>query len=113
MLKSTLIDYNPVAMFFSRIASTVTPLGDLASYIRSLLFNKNDEVLEKILFLFGATALTYKAARMFQSMICYWNWVPSHIANSKKLTENNLKQRYGTCFVVITGFTEGIGRAYA
>lgn len=113
MLKSTLLDYNPVARLFSGIVSTIAPLGDFATYIRSLLFNKDDEVLEKLLFLLGTAALTYKTGRFLYNIGRYWNWVPSHIANAKKLTESNLKQRYGTCFVVITGFTEGIGRAYA
>jgi hypothetical protein len=42
-----------------------------------------------------------------------WKWIPSHIKNQKRVTEENLKARYGDCYIVITGCTEGIGLSFA
>lgn len=42
MLMSMLIDHNPVVGLFTNLVSKVGIVGDFASYLRSLLFNKDD-----------------------------------------------------------------------
>jgi hypothetical protein len=112
-LKTVLVDYNPVAQLLTKAVSKVGLLGDFADYLRSLLFTKDDANLEKLLFLLGISAMTLHAGCVLTKSIKKWKWVPKHLAASSKLTSENLKQRYGNCFVLITGFKQGIGRGYA
>lgn len=60
MLKSVLVDYNPVALLLNQLVSKVPVLGELSDHFRSLLFSKDDTNWEKLLFLLGIAAITYK-----------------------------------------------------
>lgn len=42
-----------------------------------------------------------------------WSWLPSHFRNYKNFNEKELKEKYGHCYVLITGAADGIGYAYA
>ena len=113
MLKSALLDYNPVAQLLNKSLPTSGLISDLAAHFRSLLLSKPDPNLEKILFLLGATALTAKAACLIRKLVRNWGWLPGYIAGQKNVSAEKLKQTYGDCYVLITGFTQGIGRGYA
>jgi 17beta-estradiol 17-dehydrogenase / very-long-chain 3-oxoacyl-CoA reductase len=58
-------------------------------------------------------ALTYKTSSILYKTWLSWGWVPSHFQNEAKLNGPALKNKYGDCWVVITGFTQGIGRGFA
>jgi len=45
MLKSVLLDYNPVAFLLNQLVTKVPIIGDLSDHIRGLLFSKDDPVL--------------------------------------------------------------------
>ena len=113
MLKTVLLDYNPIVHVTSKLLNGAPILADAADYIRSLIFEKDDLVLEKLLFLLGVTTITLKSACFLGKFMKRWSWIPKHILDQKKVTSSNLKERYGDCFVLITGFTQGIGRGYA
>lgn len=42
MLRSVLLDYNPIVNLYIKLISKVGILADFADYVRSLLFNKDD-----------------------------------------------------------------------
>lgn len=86
MLKSVLIDYNPVFHIFDKLTNKLGIVGDLSSYLRELIFDKDDKVLEKMLFLIGMTAITLKTAKTLSNTICKWNWIPKYIIGSKQLS---------------------------
>lgn len=81
MLRSILVDYNPVAQVALKIAERWGLAADIFDYLRSLLFNKNDSALEKILFLLGAAALTFKVGSSICKTASLWKWLPKHKAN--------------------------------
>lgn len=41
-----------------------------------------------------------------------WKWVPAHFSNRKNVTAEKMKAKYGDCYAVVTGCTEGIGLGY-
>jgi len=113
MLKTVLLDYNPIVYTFNKLLTHAPLLADTADYLRSLIFEKDDQVLEKVLFLLGVTTITLKTACAVAKFIGKWSWIPKHMIDQGKVSSNNLKERFGDCFVLITGFTQGIGRGYA
>lgn len=113
MWKTVLLDYNPVVRATTSLLTHAPFLADSVDYLRTLIFEKDDIVLEKVLFLLGVTTLTLKAASVVSKFIRKWSWIPKHILDQKKVSSASLKERYGDCFVLITGFTQGIGRGYA
>lgn len=66
MLKSILVDYNPVARVSNYIFNTSSLLSKIANHIKDLLFNKDDETLRNLLFLTGIAALTYKTGQLLR-----------------------------------------------
>jgi 17beta-estradiol 17-dehydrogenase / very-long-chain 3-oxoacyl-CoA reductase len=113
MLKSLLVDYNPVARVSQYLFHSSPLLQGVADYLRQLLFNKDDETLEKLLFLAGVAALTYSTGKVLREAWGSWGWVLPHFVNQGRLNGPALKKKYGNCWVVITGFTQGIGRGFA
>lgn len=113
MLKTLLVDYNPIVRLANYTFESSPFLQGISDYLKSLIFNKDDENLKKLLFLIGATALTYTAGSQLHKVWHSWSWIPSHFRNHSKLNGPALKKKYGDCWVVITGFTQGIGRGYA
>ena len=80
MLNKVILDNNPIVPIFSSLLK-VNILSDSAEYFRSLLFSKDDKVLEKLLFLIGVTALTAKTVAAIKKIVKLWDWLPSHIWN--------------------------------
>lgn len=113
MLKTLLVDYNPVARLSNYLFNASPFLQGIANHIKDLVFNKDDETLQKILFLAGVTAMTYKTWKVLYEAWGSWGWIFPHMAHQSKLNAAALKQRYGNCWVVITGYTQGIGRGFA
>ena len=113
MLKTVLVDYNPVALLLNQLVTKVPVLGELSDHLRGLLFSKDDPALEKLLFLLGIASITYKVGSVLYRTLDTWSWVPRHLLNKGKATAENLRKRYGNCYVCITGFTDGIGKGYA
>ena len=66
-----------------------------------------------MLFLLGITTLTLKSLHMLHNTISNWSWLPKYLTFSSQLSKQRLKQVYGDTFVMITGFTQGIGHGYA
>ncbi len=113
MLKGVLCDWNPVVRLANAAFEASPLLQGASDYAQSLLFNKGDETLRKVLFVAGVAALTAKVGGWLHRTWRSWNWVPSHFRNEARLNGPALKQKYGDCWVVITGFTQGIGRGFA
>jgi hypothetical protein len=113
MLKAVLVDYNPVARLANYAFEASPFLQGMSDYAKSLLFSKEDDGLKKLLFLVGVAALTFKAGSQLRKLWSTWNWLPSHFLNEARLSGPALKRKYGDCWVVITGFTQGIGRGFA
>lgn len=113
MLTQMILDNNPIVNLTSRLVSKISLLSDISNYLRGLLFNKPDLNLEKLLFLIGTTAITLQAVSFIMKMIKSWSWLPKHFINAGSLSASKMKERYGDCYVCVTGFTEGIGRGYS
>ena len=113
MLKGVLCDWNPVVRLANGVFEASPLLQGVSDYAHSLLFNKDDESLRKVLFLAGVTALTAKMGGWLYKTWKSWKWVPAHFRNEANLNGSALKKKYGDCWVVITGFTQGIGRGFA
>jgi len=45
MLKTVLVDYNPLALLLDKIFSKVTVLGDISNHVKDLLYTKEDSSL--------------------------------------------------------------------
>lgn len=91
MLKSVFLDHNPIVSLYSSLTEKLPLFGDFAGYIRSLLFAKEDKVLEKLLFLIGVASLTLKAAKFLRNTALYWKWLPTHLLNSNKVSSLKLR----------------------
>jgi hypothetical protein len=113
MLKGVLYDWNPVARITNSAFEASLLLQGASDYAQSLLFDKTDESLRKILFVAGVAALTAKVGGWLCRTWRSWSWVPAHFRNVAALNGPALKKKYGDCWVVITGFTQGIGRGFA
>jgi hypothetical protein len=61
--------------------------------------------------LFGALSLTVKGAALIKRLRVLLNIYLKHQVNQAKVSAKMLKEKYGDCWVAITGFTEGIGWA--
>jgi hypothetical protein len=112
MLKSILVDYNPVARVFNSLFNFSSLLGKLADYLGSFV-NTTDKELKNLLFLTGVSAITITSLRWLYSTCKAWSWLFPHYLNASKLSADALTKKYGKCWVLITGFTEGIGRGFA
>jgi hypothetical protein len=112
MLKSILVDYNPVARVFNSLFNFSTLLSRVADYLGSFV-NTTDKELKNLLFLTGVSTLTVASLRWLYSSCKAWSWLYPHYVNASKLSADALAKKYGKCWVLITGFTEGIGRGFA
>jgi hypothetical protein len=113
MLKGVLCDWNPVARLGNSAFEASSLLQGVSDYAQSLLFNKTDESLRKVLFLAGVAAITAQVGGWLYKTWKSWSWLPAHYLNEAALNGPALKKKYGDCWVVITGFTQGIGRGFA
>ena len=118
MLKSILVDYNPVARVFNSLFN-FSILSRVADYLGSFVnttdtfVNTTDKELKNLLFLTGVSTLTIASLRWLYSSCKAWSWLYPHYVNASKLSADALAKKYGKCWVLITGFTEGIGRGFA
>ncbi len=64
------------------------------------------------LFAIGVTATSYYTLKTLYIAYQSTKWIPRHIINKNRLNEAAMKQRYGDCWAVITGFNMGIGWEY-
>ena len=72
-----------------------------------------DKNAGRFLFSLGVSVITYSLFLRLYKTYQNWKWIPRHLLNRQKVTEWNLKSKYGDCYVVVTGCTEGIGLSYA
>jgi hypothetical protein len=111
---NAIIDFNPVTRSINSIFSHSKLLERLSNYLADL-FCKNTVSTSagKLLFAIGAISVTYKLIHFLHSQYKMWRWIPAHMHNRKHLSSEGLKAKYGDCYVVITGCTEGIGLSFA
>jgi hypothetical protein len=88
-------------------------LADLSDYGSDLLCQAQSLKLKQYLFWLGVGALSYKVYNFMHVFMKNWAWAPIHFHKHKALNESNIKQRYGNCYALITGFTEGIGLGFS
>lgn len=112
-IQKIIIDHNPILSIFNKLFPKLTIFADLTNYLKELLFPINDPILKKLLFLIGTTTLTYQTISIIYKIIKSWKWVPKNFYHQITFSGSKMKERYGDCYVCITGFTEGIGRGYA
>ncbi len=108
-----LVDYNPIARALNKLFNWSGLLSDLSRFFGSILLHKSSTRVSNFFFAAGVLGLSWKVLHGLWRQYQLWNWVPSHFRNRETVNEQQLKDKYGNCFVVITGCTEGIGLAYA
>lgn len=113
MLKNVVVDYNPVAKVTEALFNKVSLLGKLSDYLHGLLCGKQENSLQNALFLLGVASLTYKTVSFAWQTLNSWKWLPGYLQRQQRLSASALKEKYGDCYVLITGFTEGIGYGFA
>jgi hypothetical protein len=64
MLKSVVVDKNPIANFMESIFSKWSLLAKLTDYLHGLLCGKQENTLRNAFFLIGIAAITYKTAAL-------------------------------------------------
>lgn len=109
---NTLIDCNPLALGINKLANISPLFSGLSQYLAGLFLNNAPAPVEKALTAIGISAITFAALWKIYKTLSFWRWVPAHYANRKTVTSTNLKEKYGDCFVVVTGCTDGIGYAF-
>lgn len=58
--------------------------------------------------------MTYKTGHFVHEKIQTWGWIPSHFITKSKFSIEKFQETYGiNCYVCITGFSDGIGKAYS
>lgn len=106
------VDYNPVALGVNKVFGHSGLLTNLSNFISNTLFRNASKSVENFFFTVGAVAITYKILKTCYGTFNTWKWVPTHFANKKKFNESDLTEKYGKCYAVVTGCTEGIGLSY-
>jgi hypothetical protein len=109
---NSLIDCNPIIRCGNSIFSHLPLLQNICTYIDGLVCNNIPDSSKSLLFGVGAIAVTYKVLRFICTYYRMWKWVPAHIHNQNNLKPEKLKQKYGDCYAMISGCTEGIGLAF-
>lgn len=108
-----IIRANPVGLAFNWIFKHLQILSDISQYICSLIFSKASIGLRSSLFLLGLGSITWKVGYTFYKQLKFWSFLPQHLRNEKNFNPTLFKQKYGNCYVLITGAADGIGYAYA
>lgn len=88
-------------------------VADIANYLKRLFCSNVSDNIAKYLFLIGTIAITFKMWKFTYRNIMNWSWLPKHLWNARNFTALKFREKYGHCRVLITGFTEGIGWAFA
>lgn len=113
MLKNLVVDHNPIAKVAESVFSKWSLLSKLTDYLHGLLCGKREDTLRNALFLLGIAAITYKVTALLWRGCRGFQWLPTYFIRQGRLSGSALKERYGNCYVLITGFTEGIGYCFA
>lgn len=109
---NAIVDYNPVARVLHALFSHSKLLTNVSNYFANLFAHQLGRRGTNFLFSLGVLAVSYKVLHSLYRGFRMWRWVPSHIANRATVTTENLKQKYGDCYAVVTGCTDGIGFAF-
>lgn len=108
----TVLVRNPVLKLFNSVISNIPVLSELSAHFGSLFLNSISQNWQKLLVFAGAAAITATSALYLRKLYIFVNIFITHRANQAKSSAELLKKKYGDCWVVVTGFTEGIGWAF-
>ena len=100
-------------MVLNKVFEHLPILSDAIEGVTSVVLKGMPQNWGKYLYCIGSIALTVTIFRKLSQTCQSWHWIFSHNANLKNLNKQNLIKKYGDCWIGITGFTEGIGWAYA
>lgn len=108
-----IIEHNPVTWAGQKLFSHSTLLTNLATYFSNLFLNSASSKVQKFLFAIGLASITYKLSLSLYNNYQFWKFLPSYLRNRSQYNPQSLKERYGDCYVLITGAADGIGYAYS
>jgi hypothetical protein len=101
-----IFDHNPVTITLNKIFEKSSFITRFFSYIGDLFYRPIiDKNAGRFFFGIGVGAITFKLCYTLYKTYQNWKWIPRHLQNRKKVSELNLKNRYGDCYVVVTGCT--------
>lgn len=109
----SIVTSNPVTTFLSSILDKLRLPAHLISDLFNFLFsNPNPKTLQKYLYLLGILRLLQYSFRFLNHLSKNCGWAIAHL--KYRFNPEEFKKRYGDgCWVVITGFANGIGFSYA
>ena len=99
------IDYNPIALAFNWLAGHSKLFTNAAEYFAGLFVKQAPAPAEKFLTAMGVSSITYFLLNKLYTMYKLYEWAPKHFQNRKQLSKSYLKDKYGDCYVVVTGCT--------
>ena len=108
-----IIEYNPVTWVGEKLFSRSKLLTNLAAYFSNLFVNSASSSTQKLLFAIGLASITYKISLSLYNNYKFWKFLPIFLHNQSQFDPNKLKEKYGDCYVLITGAADGIGYAYS
>jgi hypothetical protein len=94
---------------FNKIFKSSQFLSELVDYFYGLISPKEGDNIRKYLFLLGLSVMTYHSIYFIANTIKHSIWISKHFYYQTKINKENIVKKYGNCWIVITGFTEGIG----
>jgi hypothetical protein len=101
----SLLAINPIIKCGNLLFSHFPLLEDLTNYFAGLACQGIPDSTKKLLFAIGTVAITYKVLMFLFRFYRRWRWLPTHLLNQRRVLPQHLKQKYGDCYVVITGCT--------
>ena len=102
---------NPIIRIVDAFATKIPLVAQLSNHFSSIFLRSIPPNWKKLLLLVGALTLTVRGASLLKRIATVLNIFIEHQANQAKVSAKLLKEKYGDCWVAITGFTEGIGWA--
>lgn len=107
---------NPISRLISGVLDKLRLPSCVISDVYGWVFESRvlTQTVQKYLFLLGGFLLLSRFLQRAYNLLRNWSWLPEHISVAKNFDPERLRERYGRdCWVVVTGFTHGIGLAYA
>lgn len=110
----SLLTDNPITRFFGGTLDKLRLLSLLTDDFFEYFFPpETTSRVQKLLYLIGIYYITVKTAKFIYSLR-HWKWVLHHYQYARNFNPNEFAERYGKgCWAVVTGFSTGIGFAYA
>lgn len=110
-----LLAENPVTRIISKAIDRLGLPKNVIKDLFKLIFGGTESYrLQKGLFLVGSIFILHKIIRGAIGIYTSLNWLPKHYGLQSSFDEKEFRCRYGNdCWVLITGFTAGMGLAYA